>query len=369
MIYTRGSRDDYDSWAKSTHDPGWSWNSLFSYAKKHEKWTLPVGGRNITGQFDPQFHGFNGKTLVSLRQSPPDAFEARVLQTTKDLKEFPYNIDPNSGRALGVTWTQSTIGNGERCSSATAYLDTPARKRPNLDIVLNTQATRVLRSSTGKHLDIRTVELGPRSGGTTRKTFTATKELVLSAGSINTPQILLLSGIGPRKELGALGIPIVHDLPDVGRRLSDHSNDGAVAGASIILLTPKSRGSVTLKSNNPFDSSKALILATSATLSTSKLLEKGLASYDVSSLDRHEEAGFDDQVRTWILSTWHPVGIAAMSARGSKSGVLEPDLRVKGVKGLRVVDASAFPVIPTGHTQAGVYMLAERAADLIKNSW
>ncbi|KAJ3521273.1 hypothetical protein NMY22_g12382 [Coprinellus aureogranulatus] len=453
MIYTRGSQDDYNAWAKITGDSAWSWDTLFSYAKKHEKWTAPVGGRDITGQYDPKVHGYDGRTRVSLRESPPDSFEARVLQTTKDLKEFPYNIDRI--RDCSWPWTQSTIGNGERSSAATAFLDTPVRDRPNLDIVINTQATRVLRSGSGKQLDIRTVELGPRSGGSTRKTFTAAKEIILSAGSINTPQILLLSGIGPRAELNALGISAILDLPDVGKGMSDHSvgpfprwnttgallqfpdpdssleqwkanrsgpmteyghfqiiwaripqnstvwkqhsdpssgknaphielyfsYDGASVGAAIILLTPKSRGSVTLRSTNPYDTPKIDLGYLSHPFDLEAIREgariigrffagPAWSGYVTAPLTvGPDDPGFDEQVRTLISSTWHPVGTAAMSAKGAKSGVLDPDLRVKNVKGLRVVDASAFPLIPTGHTQAGVYILAERAADLIKNSW
>ncbi|TEB33980.1 aryl-alcohol oxidase [Coprinellus micaceus] len=442
MIYTRGTADDYDAWARLSGDSGWSWKGILPYAKKNEKWTPPVGGRNITGQYDPKVHGYNGKTRVSLRQTPAEPFDDRLL-------------DPNSGYPLGLSWTQNTIGNGERSSSATAYLDTPVRARRNLDILLNTQATRVLPTGrAGKQLDIRTVELAPRSGGTVRKTLTASKEVVLSAGAINSPQILLLSGIGDRKQLSSLGIKTILNLPAVGKDMSDHSvnvalwatngtapptpdpaaaleewktsrsgpltenfrmqtlwsripsnssiwknetdpsagknaphlelyftGGGPVAGAAIILLTPKSRGTVALASSDPF--ARPLIdlgylthpFDLEAIREGARLLQRFFSSpawagYVLAPITPDPETpAFDESIRAGISTTFHPTGTTAMSRRGAKTGVLDPDLKVKGVKGLRVADAGSIPFIPTGHTQAAVYILAERAADLIKSSW
>lgn len=158
-------------------------------------------------------------------------------------------------------------------------------------------------------------------------------------------------------------------------------------------------GSVTLRSSNPFDTPKIDLgylthpFDLEAIREAARIIRRFFAGpawsdYIAAPLALGpDDPGFDEQVRNAISSTWHPVGGAAMSAKGAKSGVLDPDLRVKGVKGLRVVDASAFvsgvimlpgfvlteapwqPLIPTGHTQAGVYILAERAADLIKDSW
>ncbi|KAF5310450.1 hypothetical protein D9611_012317 [Ephemerocybe angulata] len=463
MVYTRGASDDYDAWAKITGDPGWSWNALFPLYKIHEKWLPPLGGRNITGQYDPRVHGYNGKTQVSLIQKSPDEFDLRALNTSTQYlcKDFPFNLDPNSGTPLGLTWTQSTIGDGVRSSASAAYLDTPVRARPNLDIVVNAYATRLLSSGTEKkkQLDIRTIELAPRSGGTTRKTLTAEKELILSAGAINSPQILLNSGIGDSADLTSMGIQTILNLPNVGKDMSDQPvtvalwnttsgvpfplldpaaaleqwksnhtgplsafatrqtiwsripsnstifkrfgpdpasgegaphielslyDDGAVAGTSIILLTPKSRGTVKLRSNNPFDPPRIDLgyfnnpfdleaLREGARLAKQFFSAPSWSDYLAAPItadpDAADPAPFEDNTRDFVLTTLHPVGTAAMSARGSKAGVLDPDLRVKGVTGLRVADASSIPLIPTGHPQAAVYALAERAAVLIKSAW
>ena len=120
---------------------------------------------------------------------------------------------------------QSTIGNGIRYSAAVGYLDQKSRQRPNLDILVNTYATRVLPTSSSRFLDIRTIELVPRQKpGVVGKriTVTASKELILSAGAIGSPQILLNSGIGDKKELEAAGVKTILNLPDVGKNLTDH---------------------------------------------------------------------------------------------------------------------------------------------------
>lgn len=120
---------------------------------------------------------------------------------------------------------QSTIGNGVRNSAAVGYLDPKSRAKPNLDILVNTYATRVLPSTKNRVLDIRTIELVPRQKPGVigrRVTLTASKELILSAGSIGSPQILLNSGIGDKKELEAVGVKTILDLPDVGKNLTDH---------------------------------------------------------------------------------------------------------------------------------------------------
>ncbi|KAJ2926838.1 hypothetical protein H1R20_g10291, partial [Candolleomyces eurysporus] len=465
MVYTRGAGDDYDAWAKITGDPGWSWKSLIPFIKRNEKWVAPLGGRNITGQYDPQVHGYNGNTLVSLVQSEPTEFDRRFMQSAQQLNgEFPFNLDPNSGDPIGVTWNQNTFGNGERSSAATAYLNTEVRRRPNLDIVINTLATRVLpvnQEGSGGQLEIRSVELAPRSGGNTRRVLAAKKEVVLSGGTVNTPHILLNSGIGNRTELSALGITTIHDLPDVGKGMSDHhavlnvwnatgttqpqpgpealeqwraTRTGPLASSAfsgrpfiwtripsnasifeeygedpssgesaphleiipgdednrvlavVMLLTPKSRGSIQLRSSNPFDP---------------PLIDLGLFThpFDVEAL----RIGVSRAIRFFSAPAWsdyitalvtpdsdttpreifneafirgtagpgyHATGTAAMSARDKlKEGVVDPDLKVKGVKGLRIVDASVIPLIPTGHTQAPVYIVAERAVELIRETY
>lgn len=146
----------------------------------------------------------------------------RVLAVTQQEPEFPYNPDYNSGNPLGVSWMHSTIGGPLRSSSATAYLLPALQSRSNLDLVYNTQVTKLLQTGRVGTVPIfRGVEFA-RSSRSKRYTAMATKEIVLSAGAFGTPQILLLSGIGPQNELAQVGIDTVADLPEVGKNLVDH---------------------------------------------------------------------------------------------------------------------------------------------------
>ncbi|KAJ7936735.1 GMC oxidoreductase-domain-containing protein, partial [Mycena leptocephala] len=145
--------------------------------------------------------------------------DSRVIQTTKQLAEFPYNVNMNSESHLGLGWLQSTIKDGARSSSSTSYLAPEYVKRPNLYVLLNARVTRVLQTSVGQ---IRTVESVQDLKGQ-KYTLTAKKELILSGGSIGTPHILLNSGIGDTARLAALGVQPLLNLPSVGQNLSDHA--------------------------------------------------------------------------------------------------------------------------------------------------
>ncbi|KAG6856866.1 hypothetical protein H0H87_012683 [Tephrocybe sp. NHM501043] len=224
MFYTRGSSSDFDRFAAVTGDDGWSWDKLQIYIRKNERWTAPADHHNTKGQFDPTVHGFEGINAVSL-SGFPHATDSRVIQTTSELpNEFPLNLDMNSGNPLGVGWLQSTIKNGERSSSATSYLGPQFINRKNLHVLLNTRVTRLLETptSTDLHrLQTLTVEFANEGSPERRKSITATKEVVLSAGTVGTPHILLHSGIGDAAKLRALGIRPIVNLPDVGQNLSD----------------------------------------------------------------------------------------------------------------------------------------------------
>ncbi|KIJ42485.1 GMC oxidoreductase [Sphaerobolus stellatus SS14] len=461
MVFTRGSSDDYDRWARVTGDNGWSWNALRPYLLKNEHWVPPVDGHNTTGEFDPRAHGFNGVNYVSLG-SYPGSIDERVIQTTVDLKnEFPYNLDTNDGNPLGVGFMQSTIGFGERSSAARSYLASKFRQRANLHILTDTTVTQILSTELGVRPDFRIVELASSSTGP-RTRFTAANEVILSAGSIATPQILLNSGIGDKSELAKVGVQSVFHLPDVGKNLSDQpvtsaawsTNDpdpglqvwqhnatildevlkqwnatrteplviqfprqetawwrvpsntsgfkdssagpksphieialggsGASASGAVVLVSPLSRGSVTLKTNNPFDAplidvafltDENDVFALREGIKATKRFFGGPAWKDLIIGETSPGANVtnDDELTEYIRNgagtTLHAVGTAAMSARGASHGVVDPDLRVKGISGLRIVDASIMPFVISGHTQAGVYLIAERGADLIKSAW
>ncbi|KAG2012192.1 aryl-alcohol oxidase, variant 2 [Coprinopsis cinerea AmutBmut pab1-1] len=456
MQYVRGSSDDYDAWAKATGDRGWSWKGAWPYFKKNERWMAPNSGRNIIGQYDPRVHGYGGQAPVGLPNSEPSDFAMRCVKNTKWKPDyFPFTLDVNSGRPRGVAWAQFTVGNGERASAATAYMGSEVRKRPNLTILLNTHFTRVLPViGSTRGLEVRTLEI---VSGSERKTITAKKELILSAGVYGTPHTLLNSGIGNKAQLRAVGVQVVHDLPDVGQGLREMPTvtlswianvtdppptDQAAALAEwqanrtgplsefvlgrvqslwhripkdddiwkkhedpssgpttphlelwlcggmrnmstwLLLNTPQSRGTVKLGSSDPLDP-PVIDYGFLSHPSDREALKEGIRlakkffsgpvwdGYITSFLgpdpDVLSEVEFDAVVRDNLSGFSHAVGTSAMTRKGDKRGVVNPDLKVKGVKGLRIVDGSVVSV--TAPPQAAVYVLAERASDLIQREW
>ncbi|KAF9264090.1 aryl-alcohol oxidase-like protein [Marasmius fiardii PR-910] len=462
MLYTRGSSEDWDRYAAITGDPGWSWDYLQSYIRENERFTQPVDHHNTTGQFDPKVHGFNGINTVSLTGFPWP-IDGRVIQTTAQRPDqFPFNVDMNSGNELGFGYPQWTIKDGERSSSATSYLAPEFLRRRNLQVMLDAHVTRLLSKGKSFH----EVEFTTR--GSTLK-VTAKKEIVLSAGSINTPQLLMLSGIGDSSKLSSLGIKPIHHLPSVGKNLTDHPvlplswlvnstdtldtvarnatlqaeqlkqwNDtrtgplvdglfthigwfrlqpnssifqkfpdpaagpnsphielipengnvrpptpptGNFLFIAVALVSPLSRGEVTLTSSDPlthpvinpnFLDSEFDLFAMKEAVRTARdfLSSAAWNGYIISATNNATtDAELEFYIRNSTVAIYHPVGTAGMSPKGANWGVVDPDLRVKGVEGIRVVDASVLPIIPAAHTQAPTYILAERAADLIKATW
>ncbi|PBK63513.1 alcohol oxidase [Armillaria solidipes] len=222
MFYARGSSQDYDRYARISGDPGWGWDALQPYIRKNEHFVAPADHHNTTGQFNPAVHGLNGVNFVSLPEYPRTTDE-RVIQATMDLAvEFPFNLDYNSGHQLGIGWAPVTVGNGTRSSSQTSYLGPEYIRRPNLHVLTDARVTRIL--------DIKRINQSPsfdaveftQDTGATKHILKPLKEIILSAGSIGTPHILLHSGIGDRTELAAVGIESTLHLPDVGKNLSDH---------------------------------------------------------------------------------------------------------------------------------------------------
>lgn len=274
MVYTRGTVEDWDRYANVAHDPSWSWNNVLPYFFKayilsfptdtfndlsqNEKWSPPADHHNTQGQFDPSVHSTHGITSVSLGGFQWRTFNQHVIQTTKELPDvFPFDLDMNSGQPLGVGmtvfdvipecqnlmfgnvgWVQSTIGDGMRSSSATSYLAENFAQRKNLDVLLHAQVSDLVDAShaNGKlsfsgvrfsqgtdffhpmfFLYIYSLELA----GTSQFTAKARKEIILSAGAVGTPNVLMHSGIGDRNILGSVGVPTVLHLPSVGRNVSD----------------------------------------------------------------------------------------------------------------------------------------------------
>lgn len=471
MVYTRGSNAEYDRWANLTGDEGWAWKNVSQFYFKNSRMVPPADGHNVTGQFIPADHG-NGPVEISL-PSFPSVLDDRIVNTAKASEEFPLNPDFQSGDSTGVALIQATVGGGQRSSSAVAYLQ-PALKRPNLHVLIENTVTRLVQTGhvNGKP-SFKKVEFAP-SAHAKRSTVTAKNEVILSAGTLNTPQILQLSGIGNKTELAKLGIKSTVDLPDVGEHMQDHpilSNYWTVsatnttddlirnpalftttlqqwtvnhtgpftdppatgvgfirlpANASIFknvsdpsagpgsghyelvwtngfapdvasvpatghyvtihtaIVTPTSLGTVKLASSDPFTFPLSNPNFLSTEFDRFAMLEavKGARRFAAAApwqdfiVDRFGVMGAaetDEELAAAILEStvtiWHPTSSARMSPRGAKFGVVDPDLLVKGVSGLRIVDASVFPAIPACHTVAPVYIVAERASQLIKDTW
>ncbi|KZT22388.1 GMC oxidoreductase [Neolentinus lepideus HHB14362 ss-1] len=474
MAYTRGSSDDYNRYAEISGDPGWSWDNLQYYIKQNEQF-MPDGS-NATGKYNPAVHGYNGINTVSL-YGYPTVIDQRVLQTTQELgSEFPFNLDMNSGDTLGIGWTQSTIRNGARSSSATSYLGPQYINRPNLHVLVHAQATQLFASKTnGSNVpSFHTVQFAENRQG--KFNVTANKEIIVSAGVFNTPQLLMLSGIGDKTVLESLGIETLIDNPSVGQNMSDHAliaspwlvnstqtldtitNNASLVNAAMAewnttyphegplvdgvmpqlgflrlpdnssifeqypdptagpnsahyelifvpafsipyfpspstgnymtifttVISSTARGTVTINSTDPFvqpvidpkllGTDFDAYVAVEAIKAARRFVNASVWSdFIIGPYEAWANTTTDAEIEAYARSTgsviFHGVGTAAMSPKGASWGVVDPDLTVKGASGLRIVDTSVVPIVPSAHTQASAYIFAERASDLIKAAW
>jgi choline dehydrogenase len=223
LTFARGSKGDYDRWAAVTNDVSWSWENMLPYMQKLERLTPSTDGHDITEQIDVPAHGSDGPLSISLPNYALLPVDDLIMKATQDIPErFPFTQDLNTGNPLGFGYNQATIDHGVRDSSSTAYIRPALARGENLDVLLNSQVLRLLVT---EHVhgtpSFRTVELatGPEA---LVYTMTAQVEVILSCGSIETPHLLLLSGIGDPTELQRVGITPVVDLHDVGKNLQDH---------------------------------------------------------------------------------------------------------------------------------------------------
>ncbi|KAI9435478.1 aryl-alcohol-oxidase from pleurotus Eryingii [Lactarius indigo] len=467
MVWTHGPASDFDRLAHDTCDSGWSWESLRNILTGVETLVPPPDGHNTTGEVDPSIHGSNGPIKISVQDRT--ALNPRVFNTTTQLAEFPFNEDMNSGTPLGIGWTQLSIGSGQRSSALVSYL-TPALSRSNLDILINTQVTKVVQTGTQDGLPIfRGVQFAQSASGPLFYR-NATKEVILAAGAVNTPQLLMLSGIGDSTHLSQFNIQTIVDLPDVGKNMQDHpllpnvfsvnsnfTNDDIGRNATLFqnnlaqweashtgpfaasiadnigwsrlpktstifkkardpssgpqaphyefifvdqffsvvesppttghfmtivsnLITPTSRGSITLASANPFDAPNIDPAVLNSDFDIFTMCEAVKAAlrfaaapawrdYVIGPFGALGEVQTDAEIEAYVrnhsATVAHPSSTAFMSRKGSSHGVVNPDLSVKNTVGLRIVDASILPYIPAAHPQAIVYTIAERAAKLI----
>jgi choline dehydrogenase len=433
MLYVRGRPLDYEGWA-AQGAPGWGYADVLPYFKKSED--------NVRGA--SEFHGVGGPLRVAEQRSPRP-MDRRLLEACA-AAGIPWIADYNGPEQDGASMFQVTQRNGRRWSTADAFLR-PALGRPNLEV--RTRAT-VL----GVELDgLRAV--GVRLGGRgAEEVVRAEREVLLCAGAIGSPQLLLLSGIGPADELKQVGVQVRRDLPGVGRNLQDHpfvtiiwevsdqrtlygadkpkpmaewvlrrtgplsstvaevvafvrtrgglpaadvqfhmgaayfddhgaeEYDGHCMVIAPVLVSPKARGQVWLRSSDPADKPRIITNTLApdedvASLLAGMRLARQIASQTpvketiVKELKPGREVVADDELaadlRRRLMLIYHPVGTCRMSDTDERA-VVDSHLRVHGVEGLRVADASIMPIIPGGNTNAPTIMIAEKAADLIRSA-
>jgi 4-pyridoxate dehydrogenase len=440
MAYVRGNRGDYERWAASGLTE-WSYEKVLPYFKRQETWE---GGANA-------YRGTGGPlTTQSSRFRDPliDAYFAAAADAG-----YPKTDDYNGAQQEGFAVLQATIRNGRRCSTAVAYLR-PALKRPNLTVRTSVLATRVVFEGT------RAVGVEYLDGGAAT-TVRAEREVLLCGGVINSPQLLMLSGIGDPAQLEAHGIAVRAALPGVGKNLQDHmsasvaysrkepgslhrrmrldrllpdlarayftgegiANDlpGVITAflktrpdvplpdlqllfnaapmtahpylapfrqpyadgfaCRAVVLRPESRGELRLASADPRTPPiiKQNFLATEKDwtvlregLRMVQLIghERALAPFVGRELAPGPNASretIDAHIRATGSTVHHPLGTCRMGAEADPLGVVDPELKVKGVSGLRVVDAAVMPDLIGGNINAAVIMIAEKAADMIRS--
>ncbi len=440
MAYVRGNPGDYDRWAAAGL-PGWSYAEVLPYFRRQESWEGGAG----------PYRGGDGPLTVGTARYKDPLVEA-CLAAGRSL-QFPATPDYNGAQQEGLGRIQQTIRQGRRCSAAEAYLR-PALGRPNLVVETGALASRILLEG-GRAVGVEYARGGAAS------VARAEREVILSGGVINSPQLLLLSGIGDPEALKAHGIAVAVELPGVGKNLQDHLSvladyerrepgpfvammrldrvalalaraycfgtgpasetpSGwtgfvksrpdvalpdiqflfrAVPGGAgpylppfkptfadgfalrAVMLRPESRGEITLASADPRAAPRIHqnFLATEGDRRTIrdglKLARRLCAAPPLRAFVARELApgpdiasddDLDAYVRATAATAHHPLGTCKMGPEGDKMAVVDAELRVNGVEGLRVVDASVMPDLVGGNINGPVIMIAEKAADLIR---
>ncbi|MEC7252168.1 MAG: GMC family oxidoreductase N-terminal domain-containing protein [Pseudomonadota bacterium] len=436
LLYVRGQPQDFDTWSQ-LGCTGWSWDDVLPYFKRSEKWD---------GVDDSGLRGKDGLLSVQSSRLNRDIVDNWVDAAVT--AGYQRNYDYNGFDQEGVGYFQLTMKGGRRCSAAAAYL-TPVKSRKNLQIITNAQ-TKKVNIVNGR---ASSVEIDTKNN---IDTISAKKEIILSAGSIGSPQILMLSGIGSGEELQNLGINVIRDLDGVGKNLQDHlqarpifktdlstintetgnyakkaliglqyiltqrgpltmaaslgtgflktedhletpdiqfhiqpfSADMPSKGphkfsaftASVLQLRPESKGYLTLKSPNYLDHPNIhpnyLATATDCnTIVKGVQIARKIAEHEPlkkhileeyapgSDVPLNDEEGTLDWVRRTAVTIYHPSGTCKMGT--DEMSVVTPTLKVRGLEGLRVADASIMPSITSGNTNAPAIMIGEKASDLI----
>jgi choline dehydrogenase len=444
MIYVRGNRHDYDRWAQLGL-PGWSYAEVLPYFRKSEG----------HAERRDEFHGDSGELSVCRARSRNPLFDLFIEAGREAGHGF--NDDFNGAGQEGFGRYDFTIRNGKRCSTSKAFLR-PILKRPNLTVVTRALTRRIVIENN------KAVAVDYTADGQDRR-VRAGREIILSAGAVNSPQILMLSGIGNADELVMHDIQPAHHLPGVGKNLQDHVDvcvvyevtkpvtlysdlridrltksilEGFLLGKGVATtfpyeggaflksrpgleapdiqahfmpalektanlhwpklfgkqrtednhgitirvgpVNPQSRGAIMLRSGRPGDPPRifANYLGTDfdkqTTIAGVKLMREVMAQKAFAGLVGRElapgaDVKSDGELRDWLKqaggTTLHPVGTCKMGTAADRMAVVDADLRVHGIDGLRVADASIMPIISSGNTNAPTIMIGEKCADMV----
>ncbi len=436
LLYVRGQAEDFDHW-RQLGNTGWGWDDVLPFFKRAENWR---------GEPKSEDRGQGGPLAVSPTRLSREIVDKWVSAAIS--AGYKENPDYNSGDQEGVGYFQLTSQKGRRCSAAVAYLK-PARGRPNLDIITHTQVERLVIKE-GRVTGLIAVTKGQR------REMHVRKEVILSAGAIGSPQILMLSGIGDAAHLKDVGVEVVHHLPGVGKNLQDHlqarpifktdlstinietnsmfkqamiglqyvlkrtgpmtmaaslgtaflKTDPRLATpdiqfhiqpfsatspaegahpfsaftASVLQMRPESVGELRLASSSMHDhpiiepnylttdlDQRTIVKGIQIARTIAKF--EPLKSHVTEEFEPGKEVAFDDEVATlnWARNTsvtiYHPTGTCKMG--NDDKAVVDPRLKVHGIEGLRVADASIMPVITSGNTNAPCIMIGEKVASMI----
>ncbi len=435
MVYIRGHKNDYDHWAALGNE-GWDWNNMLRYFRRAQN--------QERGESD--LHGVGGPLNVADLRAPSPANQ--MFFEAAEKLQYRRNDDFNGAEQEGIGYYQVTQKDGRRCSAAAAYLRA-AEARENLDILTRTHAARII-------FNQRRAQKIEIIRDKKKITLSARREIILSAGAFQSPQLLLLSGIGPAAHLKGLGIDVVHHLPSVGENLQDHidyvflcrtksnsdlfgfspgsfkraakglwdylrrrdgamtsnlAESGGFASSSadlthpdlqwhfviapindhgrknvwasgfsfhVCLLRPKSRGHVRLRDRDPlseplidpafFSAPEDLDAMVKGFKMTQQILaQEPLASLCTKKIFPPQEPQNDEEIKEELRNrcdtVYHPVGTCKMGS--DDQAVVDSQLKVRGIEGLRVVDASIMPTLVSGNTNAPTIAIAEKASEMI----